>query len=180
MASTHQVPKPGLVDLAGAANASGMPEAWLKAATDAGLVRHIRLGPRTVRYRAAHIRPEQIPCPVVTHAPKKPRLPTAEWVYFIAAGERGPIKIGIATDVRSRMRSHQCSNPTELLLLRAVPGGRWLEACLHEWFAPWRIRGEWFAPCAPLLRLIAGCTDDVDDDGIATVFARAAQPLARS
>jgi hypothetical protein len=63
-------------------------------------------------------------------------------VYFLRAGEHGPVKIGVADDVAGRQRELQCGNHEILTLLRAVDGGRAHEAWLHRQFV--RVRGEWF------------------------------------
>lgn len=65
-------------------------------------------------------------------------------VYFIQAGAGGPIKIGVAKDVRRRIANLQISNAAELTLLRAFVGGEAEERVLHERFAEYRIAGEWF------------------------------------
>lgn len=73
------------------------------------------------------------------------------WLYFIQAGENGPVKIGVAKDTAERLRTLQQGN-VETLHLRAA---RYLpnlfERLLHERFAADRIRGEWFAPSLGVL-----------------------------
>lgn len=76
--------------------------------------------------------------------PKAPRTEKGEWVYFIQAGERGPIKIGWAEVVSTRMAQLQCGSPMKLTLLVAIPGGAARERDLHRRFADIRVRGEWF------------------------------------
>jgi hypothetical protein len=66
-------------------------------------------------------------------------------VYFVRAGKRGPIKIGYANDVRSRLQKGQTLNHEPLVLLGIVPGGKELETALHAKFSEYRLRGEWFA-----------------------------------
>lgn len=65
-------------------------------------------------------------------------------VYFIRAGENGPVKIGAAEDVAHRIANLQAGNPEPLKLLREIPGGRQTEAALHRRFRHLRIRSEWF------------------------------------
>ncbi len=43
-------------------------------------------------------------------------------VYFIRAGDNGPVKIGTAEDVAGRLRELQCGNHEDLRLLRVVEG----------------------------------------------------------
>lgn len=80
----------------------------------------------------------------------------AQWVYFIECGEGGPIKIGIAQSVYSRMAALQSANPHPLECLVAVERieARFLEEALHERFAEHHIRGEWFRPAPELVALI--------------------------
>lgn len=81
--------------------------------------------------------------------------PTGPGVYFLQIGERGPIKIGVADNIKSRCLSHQSSCPYRLRLILVMPdAGREQERQIHEHFAKWRIRGEWFKPCQYLLDCI--------------------------
>lgn len=66
-------------------------------------------------------------------------------IYFIRAGEDGPIKIGTAENVPDRMKELQCGNHLELTLLRTLDGGRPTEHALHRRYEHLRSRGEWFA-----------------------------------
>src|SRR5687767_5558675 len=81
-------------------------------------------------------------------------------VYFLQAGEGGPIKIGWAkTDktLKSRLSSHQCGNPVDLELIATVEGDRFLEGAFHRVCAASRTRerGEWFH-ATPLVLACAG------------------------
>ena len=75
-------------------------------------------------------------------------------VYFIQAGDDGPIKIGWAIDPWDRMATLQTGNPQTLHLRRWVTGTRSMERYLHRQFRADRIRGEWFAPSKELVRFI--------------------------
>lgn len=66
-------------------------------------------------------------------------------IYFIQAGAGGPVKIGVAIDVSSRLRELQVANAAELQVLRVLDGGLTGEQWLHREFSDQRIRGEWFA-----------------------------------
>ena len=68
------------------------------------------------------------------------------WIYFIEFQEKGPVKIGYATNVDKRLNNIQSSCPYELNVLCATPGGIECEKILHKVFADSRIRGEWFWP----------------------------------
>lgn len=76
-------------------------------------------------------------------------------IYFVQAGENGPIKIGRADDVYARLDNLQTGNAEELRLLVHVDGDRALEGTLHTHFDKDRIRGEWFRPSPELLQFIA-------------------------
>ena len=65
-------------------------------------------------------------------------------VYFIRAGESGPVKIGTAEDASSRLRELQAGNHVELRIMRQIDGGRAEELAMHRHFERGRIRGEWF------------------------------------
>jgi hypothetical protein len=56
------------------------------------------------------------------------------------------VKIGSATDYKARMASLQtgCPLPLDFLWLRATPNAHTAEKALHNYFASFRIRGEWF------------------------------------
>lgn len=64
-------------------------------------------------------------------------------VYFVQRGH-GPIKIGMAIDVRNRLLTLQNGTPEPLRLLGTVPGGQKMELEMHRRFAAYRIGGEWF------------------------------------
>ena len=72
-------------------------------------------------------------------------------VYFIQCGTTGPVKIGMARDVRKRMATLQTACPFDLRLLAAIDGSADLERELHQRFAEHRLRGEWFLPVPELL-----------------------------
>lgn len=79
------------------------------------------------------------------------------WVYFIQAGNDGPIKIGIAQDTDKRIRNLQVGNPLQLKLLLRVwsETPHHLESSLHKCFANLSTRGEWFKPKSYILDSIS-------------------------
>jgi hypothetical protein len=77
-------------------------------------------------------------------------------VYFVQAGDGGPIKIGLTDDVRARMAQLQTGNPFKLKLLGFFIGSVHDERALHTRFARWRLEGEWFVVTPELLHLIEG------------------------
>lgn len=79
------------------------------------------------------------------------------YVMFIEAGGERFFKIGMASHLDSRMKSHQCSSPFEVVIAIAyfVGNMRKEERVLHELFASKRVRGEWFRLDACDLNAIA-------------------------
>lgn len=88
-----------------------------------------------------------------SHPEDAPDLPRGKYpsIYLVQAGEGGPVKIGVSTDVPSRIRSLQTGIPQPLILLATFPGCRSKERRLHERLARYRIRGEWFSPAPEVL-----------------------------
>ena len=68
-------------------------------------------------------------------------------VYFIEAGEY--LKIGVARDVRARIRELQTGCPHEIYLHGAIADDRaWLlEKLLHHFFQKYQRNGEWYYDC---------------------------------
>lgn len=75
-------------------------------------------------------------------------------VYFIRAGEMGPIKIGIAVNISARLNQMQTGNPEPLVCIGWTPGSAAEELALHTRFAAHHYRGEWFTPHADLIAFI--------------------------
>lgn len=66
------------------------------------------------------------------------------YIYFAQAGVDGPVKIGRATDLRSRLFQLQTASPYEILLLAAIRGPAQWEARFQKTCEPEHLRGEWF------------------------------------
>lgn len=66
------------------------------------------------------------------------------WVYLIGSNLTTPVKIGVATSVKARLDELRVGSPVPLHIIWKTRGGRALEHSLHEYFAPYRIHGEWF------------------------------------
>lgn len=71
------------------------------------------------------------------------------YVYFIRAGNNGPIKIGVADNVEKRVETLQTGNAVELIVIAVIKCSSRSaafnkEAAFHKMFASKRIRGEWF------------------------------------
>lgn len=77
-------------------------------------------------------------------------------VYFIQAIDGGPVKIGHAASIASRLKSLQTGSPVLLRVLATIPGaGQAGEAALHKRFVRSRSHGEWFRPTPGLMEYIA-------------------------
>jgi hypothetical protein len=77
------------------------------------------------------------------------------FVYFIRAGETGPIKIGYtAKSPKRRMGDLQTGSPQPLSLLLVVKGDVAYERKMHLKFQAARSHGEWFRPTRSLIRYI--------------------------
>jgi hypothetical protein len=77
-----------------------------------------------------------------------------EAVYFIQQGAGGPVKIGLAKDVRKRLWTLQTSTPAPLFVRATIGGDRQTERALHAFYAREHIRGEWFRPSPRLVAYI--------------------------
>lgn len=75
-------------------------------------------------------------------------------IYFIQAAT-GEIKIGMAKNVSSRLKTLQVANPSELVVRAVTSGGPKAEQLYHERFKAHSIRGEWFSPHEDILAEIA-------------------------
>jgi hypothetical protein len=76
-------------------------------------------------------------------------------VYFVQAGDDGPVKIGYASDFLKRLSALQTGCPDQLRVLGMFPGGPSEEKELHTRLNMHRMRGEWFAPSDTVLSAIA-------------------------
>lgn len=79
-------------------------------------------------------------------------------VYFITCREVDLVKIGCAINPVSRFHHLLTSCPLELALEGAIPGGFEKERELHELYAKWRVRGEWFTITPSIEDAIAAST----------------------
>lgn len=69
---------------------------------------------------------------------------TSRWVYLVGLTLTRPVKIGVAKNAEARLDELRVGSPVPLHLIWKARGGRALESSLHEYFAPYRIHGEWF------------------------------------
>lgn len=79
------------------------------------------------------------------------------YVYFIRPmGKAGPIKIGHSTFPPTRLITMQIWSYEELEIISQFAAPRKMEKDLHERFARYQIRGEWFLACDELVALAEG------------------------
>lgn len=74
-------------------------------------------------------------------------------IYFIKSGAF--VKIGVANNVKTRISELSVGNPDKVELLASVEGGLAEERALHEKFAAYWHRGEWFFMGGELLDYIS-------------------------
>lgn len=99
------------------------------------------------------------------------------FVYFVQCGhERGPIKIGYADNVATRLSKLQngCPYPLSLLAAFATEHPQADEHALHGRFARQRMRGEWFEWSAELSAVIAAIQETNH-----AAFVKAMEPLGK-
>lgn len=88
-------------------------------------------------------------------------------VYFVRAGESGPVKVGYVQAGRSverRLVELQVGNHEQLHLLALSNGGPATERKLHRALAWSRVRGEWFKWSPMIAKLIDAYLDNPDAD----------------
>ena len=84
------------------------------------------------------------------------------YIYFVQAGEKGPVKVGLSKNPMSRVKQLQTSNPHTLKLLGIIPGDRETEEMIHDKFEDHRLEGEWFEPTNELIDIVRSLLDDQD------------------
>lgn len=70
------------------------------------------------------------------------------FVYFISAGEDGPVKVGRTRNPQARFGGFQTASPVPLRMLtwfRPERGALAYEGLLHKAMRAARVRGEWFS-----------------------------------
>lgn len=69
-------------------------------------------------------------------------------IYFIqVGGPKGPVKIGVSTDVNRRLRVLATAHYEPLTVIATVDAPDKAERELHDLLRPHRIQGEWFCWC---------------------------------
>lgn len=81
-------------------------------------------------------------------------------IYFIQAGEDGAIKIGLTSNILTRIISFRTHQEKALFIRRLVPGNLMREREIAQKFDHLRIRGEWFSPGPDLVEYINSLEDE--------------------
>lgn len=76
-------------------------------------------------------------------------------IYFIRDPLSRRVKIGLSDDPWKRLAYIQIGCPSDLELAGVEPGEEAREKALHQQFAAYRVRGEWFSETAELAQYIA-------------------------
>jgi hypothetical protein len=85
-------------------------------------------------------------------------------IYFIQAGENGPIKIGRSNNPEDRLSQLQTANYNDLVLLWKYDEEEdYAESDLHDYYKEEKIRGEWFRPTENILDFIKNHAVNVYD-----------------
>jgi len=77
-------------------------------------------------------------------------------IYFIQAGDDGPVKIGWSRNAERRLRDLDRQMPWKLHLRRTIEAPRDYETRLHTHFREHHIRGEWFRPAPEIQAVMDG------------------------
>jgi transposase-like protein len=75
-------------------------------------------------------------------------------VYFLLAPDAKMVKIGVTTDLPSRMQAIQACSPVQLTVVATIPGDEAVESAMHLRFASSRAHFEWFRLTPELARFI--------------------------
>ena len=102
-------------------------------------------------------------------------------IYFIQAGNDGPIKIGYAQNSSARRRELQTGNHEELNLITEIPGGKDREDTIHNDLRSYRYRGEWFRATSAVLAYIDKVAqveyEPIDGIEIAVIWRSDSEPF---
>ena len=76
-------------------------------------------------------------------------------VYFIHEKDKfDRFKIGFSTDLKKRLSELQVGNPDLLVVYKTINASESVEHELHDYFASYHIRGEWFSVTPDMINCI--------------------------
>lgn len=92
---------------------------------------------------------------------KRATSASTDVVYLIQRESGGAVKVGHTTmqGLQRRLKALQTAHSETLEVRGLFEGGAWLEAALHQLFADYRLRGEWFSVSSEMLEI---CPEVVD------------------
>lgn len=73
------------------------------------------------------------------------------WIYFAQDAYSGLVKIGVTESISKRINLLRIHGPKVPSILRKIRGGFQYERWLHNYFAKYRVCGEWFTFCPEML-----------------------------
>lgn len=85
-------------------------------------------------------------------------------IYFVQAGENGPIKIGYCRDLKARLHGIQTGCPERLSVLGVMGGTRDTETEFHQRFAKHIRHGEWFNPAEEIIEFTNQLAKDLPSE----------------
>ena len=104
-------------------------------------------------------------------------------IYFIQAGNDGPIKIGKAQSPEARRRELQTGNHEKLNLIKVIPGESEREDSIHNDLQDYQYRtgSEWFSAKPEVLAYIDKVArvdyERIDGDPIAVIWRSDSEPF---
>lgn len=81
-------------------------------------------------------------------------------VYFLRGQNR--VKIGHSSDVRKRFETLRTACPEPVRIVKVLKGGVRVERRMHERFAEYRVKGEWFELRGRLAKYLERCLHHID------------------
>ncbi len=82
-----------------------------------------------------------------------------EMIYFIQAGDDGPIKIGQSANPQSWLRKHLDCHYEELRIIQQIEGGIKQRNTIERALQEYSIRGDWYAPSPEVFGFIREIKD---------------------
>lgn len=89
-------------------------------------------------------------------------------IYMVAIDDSAICKVGFSTDVGSRLRQLQTSNPFVLRLVKTRNGCPILEKAIHNALKKFHVRGEWFRMTPEVSVIFDDTNIVVNQDGISS------------
>jgi len=83
------------------------------------------------------------------------------YIYFLRAGQDGPIKIGFTAVLERRLAQLRAGSSIALCILGIYRGTKSGEAAIHRWFNDEWLHNEWFAPTQRLLDFLSHLEADI-------------------